>query len=77
MASVTDKGYIQNKVDKPLKELRKGSYTYFPENDILIAKITPCMENGKFTMQKILQMVCVWEAVNFKFAHKGLNNNFY
>lgn len=47
MASVSDKGYIQTKTDKALKELRKGSYTYFAENDILIAKITPCMENGK------------------------------
>jgi type I restriction enzyme S subunit len=30
----------------PFKELSKG-YTYFEENDILFAKITPCMENGK------------------------------
>ncbi len=27
--------------------MRKGSYTYFAEDDIIIAKITPCMENGK------------------------------
>ncbi len=47
MASVSDKGYIAHKVDKPLKDLKKGSYTYFAENDIIIAKITPCMENGK------------------------------
>lgn len=24
-----------------------GSYTYFAENDVLLAKITPCFENGK------------------------------
>ena len=24
-----------------------GSYTYFEENDVLLAKITPCFENGK------------------------------
>ena len=47
MASVSDRGYIINKVPKILGELRKGSYTYFAENDIIIAKITPCMENGK------------------------------
>lgn len=47
MASVSDKGYIKNKENKLLKELKKGSYTYFAENDIIIAKITPCMENGK------------------------------
>ncbi|GHV39500.1 restriction endonuclease [Bacteroidia bacterium] len=47
MASVSNKGYIETKVDKILKDVRKGSYTYFKENDIIIAKITPCMENGK------------------------------
>lgn len=24
-----------------------GSYTYFAENDVLVAKVTPCFENGK------------------------------
>ncbi len=47
MASVSDKGFVENKVNKKLGELRKGSYKYFKEDDILIAKITPCMENGK------------------------------
>ena len=47
MASVNNHGYIESKVDKPLSELRRGSYTYFAEDDIIIAKITPCMENGK------------------------------
>jgi type I restriction enzyme M protein len=31
---------------KLLKEVIKG-YTYFKENDVLVAKITPCFENGK------------------------------
>lgn len=47
MSSVSNNGFIELKVDKPLSELRKGSYTYFAENDVIIAKITPCMENGK------------------------------
>ena len=47
MASVSNDGFIETKTDKTLGELRKGSYTYFAENDIIIAKITPCMENGK------------------------------
>ena len=34
-------------VDRKLGDLRSGGYTYFAENDIIIAKITPCMENGK------------------------------
>ncbi|WP_313656750.1 N-6 DNA methylase [Planktothrix agardhii] len=52
MASVSDQGFIANKVDKPLKDLKKGSYTYFFENDIIIAKITPCMENGKCALAR-------------------------
>ncbi|MCX5830936.1 MAG: restriction endonuclease subunit S [Deltaproteobacteria bacterium] len=47
MAAVSESGFIMNAVNRPLKELRKGSYTYFAENDIILAKITPCMENGK------------------------------
>ncbi|MBW1931235.1 MAG: restriction endonuclease subunit S [Deltaproteobacteria bacterium] len=31
---------------RPYSEVKKG-YTYFEENDVLFAKITPCMENGK------------------------------
>ncbi len=47
MSSVNNEGFIETKVDRPMKELRKGSFTYFKEDDIIIAKITPCMENGK------------------------------
>lgn len=47
MSSVSNHGHIEHKVDKLLGEVRKGSYTYFAENDVIIAKITPCMENGK------------------------------
>lgn len=54
MASVSNDWYIETKVDKPLGDLKKGSYTYFAENDILIAKITPCMENGKAALAKWL-----------------------
>lgn len=52
MASVSEEGFISNPTNKPLKELRKGSYTYFAENDIILAKITPCMENGKCALAK-------------------------
>ncbi len=47
MASVSNYGYIETMVQRPLGKVRSGSYTYFAENDIIIAKITPCMENGK------------------------------
>ncbi len=32
--------------DRPLSEVYSG-YTYFAEGDVLLAKITPCFENGK------------------------------
>ena len=47
MESVSDEGFIVDKRDRRLSEVRKGGYTYFAEGDIIIAKITPCMENGK------------------------------
>lgn len=47
MASVSNDGYIEYKEDRKLGDVKKGGYTYFAEGDIIIAKITPCMENGK------------------------------
>src|SRR5205823_7854142 len=32
--------------ERPLREVRKG-FTHFADGDVLFAKITPCMENGK------------------------------
>ena len=42
---INNKSAIPNQKRK-LKDVR-GSYTYFSEGDILLAKITPCFENGK------------------------------
>lgn len=47
MSSLSNEGYIEKKEDRILSQVRKGGYTYFREGDIIIAKITPCMENGK------------------------------
>ena len=47
MNSIDDsKGEVDEVFSKPIKELVKGSYRYFENNDILFAKVTPCMENG-------------------------------
>ena len=43
---------IPSKIKK-LSEVIKG-YTYFKENDLLIAKITPCFENGKMGIARDL-----------------------
>ena len=46
MADVSEDGRIINPQQKSYGEVKKG-YTVFQEGDILFAKITPCMENGK------------------------------
>ncbi len=46
MANVSEKGEINLIENRQLKDVYKG-FTYFKENDVLFAKITPCMENGK------------------------------
>jgi type I restriction enzyme S subunit len=47
MAAVDDvSGTIREAQLRPFGEVKKG-YTYFEEGDVLFAKITPCMENGK------------------------------
>lgn len=38
---------------KPFAEVRKG-YTYFGEGDVIFAKITPCMQNGKHAIARNL-----------------------
>lgn len=47
MESLSEDGRIINSEIRNINELKNGSYKYFKENDVLIAKITPCMENGK------------------------------
>lgn len=43
--------YFNSNQFKPIKNLIK-SYTYFAENDVIMAKITPCFENGKIGIAK-------------------------
>jgi type I restriction enzyme S subunit len=54
MTSVDDLlGTINHPLERPFSEVKKG-YTYFIENDVIFAKITPCMENGKHAIAKNL-----------------------
>ena len=46
MEKVSEKGEIDCGIKRPIKDLWKG-FTFFRKNDVLIAKITPCFENGK------------------------------
>ena len=46
MTAVTEHGAIDATITMKYDEVKTG-FTYFAENDVLFAKITPCMENGK------------------------------
>ena len=46
MASVTTNGTVYSGEERKLIEVSKG-YTFFQKGDVLLAKITPCFENGK------------------------------
>jgi type I restriction enzyme M protein len=46
-------GMIDDAELKPLSEVRKG-FTYFSEGDVIFAKITPCMQNGKSAVARNL-----------------------
>ena len=46
MPSVSEEGYLLDVADEEYGKVKKG-FTYFEDDDVLFAKITPCMENGK------------------------------
>jgi type I restriction enzyme S subunit len=46
MAAVSETGQVDFEEQRRVREVKTG-YTYFARGDILLAKITPCFENGK------------------------------
>ena len=46
MSAVSENGHLVDMIDEEYGKVKKG-FTYFENNDVLFAKITPCMENGK------------------------------
>ena len=55
---------------RSLHEVRKG-YTYFSEGDVLFAKITPCMENGKGAIVPNLQYGHAFGSTEFHVLRPG------
>lgn len=54
MAAVDERlGEIAIREERPLAEVSKG-FTSFRDGDVLFAKITPCMENGKAALARNL-----------------------
>ena len=57
MAAVSEKGAVELTETRRYEQVKTG-FTYFSENDVLFAKITPCMENGKGAiMEKLINGV--------------------
>lgn len=52
MADVGEDGTTSVGVDRDFEEVRRG-YTPFLDGDILLAKITPCFQNGKIAQAKL------------------------
>ncbi len=48
-AVAEESGHIDADAVRPWSEVKKG-YTAFQNGDVIFAKITPCMENGKFAL---------------------------
>jgi type I restriction enzyme S subunit len=53
MEAVTEDGEMVLEIDKSISDVYSG-YTYFKNNDVVLAKITPCFENGKGAIAKNL-----------------------
>jgi type I restriction enzyme S subunit len=56
MASVRELGRgLDPSATRLTREVRRKSYRYFEENDVIMAKITPCFENGKIAIARGLR----------------------
>lgn len=54
MEDVSETGKLSLNHEKKIKDVYKG-FTYFRDNDVVVAKITPCFENGKGALMKGLK----------------------
>lgn len=53
MADISEEGRVASVQQRPLADVQKG-YTIFQAGDVLLAKITPCFENGKAALVEAL-----------------------
>ena len=78
MSSVSEKGEINPSDIRKYEAVKKG-FTYFAENDVLFAKITPCMENGKGAVAKGLINGIGFGSTEFHVLRpiEGLSNSYW
>jgi type I restriction enzyme, S subunit len=76
MSNVSEKGEIKTNDVREYKSVKTG-FTYFYENDVLFAKITPCMENGKGAIAKNLKNNIGFGSTEFHVLRpmEGLSNS--
>ena len=67
-------GSIDVAETRKFREVNKG-YTAFRENDVLFAKITPCMENGKMAIVPAVKSGLAFGSTEFHVirAHSGIS----
>lgn len=65
MASVSEKGVISYQEARKFDTVCNGGFTAFRNGDIIIAKITPCMENGKCAFVEDLQFELGYGSTEF------------
>ncbi len=54
MAAVSEDGGIELQETRNFGEVKRG-FTYFQRGDVVLAKITPCFENGKSALADNLE----------------------
>jgi type I restriction enzyme S subunit len=77
MSQVSEEGHITRKSQRRLSEVRNG-FSSFLEGDILFAKITPCMENGKGALALNLNHGVGFGSTEFHIirSHEGTSNKY-
>ncbi|MCP4350495.1 MAG: hypothetical protein GY795_33920 [Desulfobacterales bacterium] len=77
MEKVTEDGEIDCSIKKPISDLYNG-YTFFQKNDVIVAKITPCFENGKSAILNNLETKFGFGSTEFHVlrAKQNVNNMF-
>lgn len=78
MTAVSEKGEIDVSAERLYDEVKTG-FTYFAEDDVLFAKITPCMENGKGAIARGLRNGIGFGSTEFHVLRpiKGKSNPFW
>jgi type I restriction enzyme S subunit len=72
-----DQKFFEPKLTRKLNQV-SGSYTYFADGDVLLAKITPCFENGKLGIARNLtNRVGFGSSEYIVFRPNGVLNNEY